>query len=84
MLLRCPTLSVYTAAVFVALQIRHWLGKIKGRDTAIPPGRLQAVSWAALAVAHVHCEPASLVSYIKKGFPAARKETLGNVPCAAA
>lgn len=84
MLASCPTPSFYTIAMSSALKIQRWLRNIKGRATAIAPGRRQAASWAALAVAHVHCEPAPLVSYIKKGFPAARKETLGNVPRAAA
>lgn len=82
-LLRRPTLF-YGATVSLAPTIRHWLGKIKGRAIAIAPGRLRARSGAALAAAHVHCEPGTSLSYIKKGFPAARKETLGNVPCAAA
>lgn len=64
-----------------AVKIQRWLAKIKGRDTSIHPCGL---SWAALAATHEHCEAAALLSYIKKGFPAARKETLGTVPCAAA
>lgn len=68
----------------LALKTRRWLGKIKGRDTAIHPcGRLRAESRAALLATHEHCE-AALLSCIKKAFPAARKETLGTVPCAAA
>lgn len=85
MLLPCRRRRSTPSTVSPALKTQRWLGKIKGRDTAIHPcGRLGAPSRAALAATHEHCEAAALVSYVKKGFPAARKETLGTVPCAAA
>lgn len=55
-------------------------GEDKGQGHCRPCGRLEAVS----------CPPRMstarppLFSSVKKGFPAARKETLGTVPCAAA